>query len=196
MQQAWEDYYKSKTFFALEPHSGLPALLGIAKQRELNKVLDLGCGAGQDLLAAAEAGFSVTGVEFSPAAAANAEDLLQSKGFEGKIFVDNLFDKVTTLEPSSAELIFAINSLEFSDRETFETSLRELARLLTDNGLVFLVMASKDTPQQDLGRLEQIFLSEDELTVIVEKYFDILDFYRDARDCYCLIITHNKHGKN
>lgn len=188
MQQKWEDYYKTRAYFRLEPHPALIPFADKCASKGYRKMLDLGCGTGADMLALAEKGFEVTGVEFSPSAASNAEDLLQSKGFSAKVYVDNLFDKVTTFAQGEFPAIIAINSLEYTDLEVFTTSINEITRLLDSKGLFLLVVSSKDSPLGELGETEQIFFSEEQLGEIVSKHFRILDFFVDGNSCYCLIL--------
>lgn len=192
MQKAWEDYYKSHNYFHLEPHESLPNFVQECESRGINKVLDLGCGAGIEILQLAEKGFDVTGVDFSPAAASNAEDLLQSKGLAGKVYVDNLFDKVTSFGQGEFPAIIAVNSLEYSDIETFRSTITQVSRILSEKGLFLLVVSSRESKVK-LEVSEQLFFSEEELTTEVRKRFNILDFYRDETEGLVTILEKISH---
>lgn len=180
MQSIWEEHYRKHQYFRLEPHEYLAGFSSKCKERGITKVLDLGCGAGQDLAFLGEQGFKVEGVEFSPAAAANAEDLLQSKNIEGKVWVDNLFDKITNFGPEEFPAVIAVNSLEYTDQQTFAASFAELGRILEHSGLLYLVVSSVES-EVELEVQEQQFFTQDELTPIVSKRFSILDFVEDSR---------------
>jgi len=189
MQQTWENFYKAHNYFHLEPHEVLPAFADKCEAKKIDNILDLGCGAGTNILYLSERGFKVTGVDFSPAAASNAEDLLQSKDLTGKIYVDNLFDKVTTFSAEEFSGVIAINSLEYTDLSTFTTTIAEVARILSPNGIFLLAVSSKDTkPEVVVPPFEQLFFSEEQLTEIVCKRFSILDFMEDNNDSLVLIL--------
>ncbi len=194
MQRAWEDHYRAHNFFRMEPHESLPGFMSECNKRQFSKVLDLGCGTGADMLALAEKGFEVTGVDFSPSAASNAEDLLQSKSLPGKVFVDNIFDVVTTYLPNEFPAIMAINALEYTDYTSFQTALWEIARILDDKGLFLLVVSSQDT-KVDLEIPEQLFFKQQQLTELLGKRFNILDFTRDKKQSYSILME-KKGGSN
>jgi cyclopropane fatty-acyl-phospholipid synthase-like methyltransferase len=187
MQKTWEDYYQQKNYFHLQPHEALPGFLDLCSRRGIEKVLDMGCGAGADLLFMAERGFSVVGVDFSPAAATNAEDLLQSKNLSGKVYIDNLFDKVTTFTAKEFPAVVALNSLEYCELPTFITTIGQIVRILNDKGLLLLAVSSKESPVE-IKVSEQVFFSEEELTEIVSKHFDILDFMRASNESLVLTL--------
>ncbi len=187
MQQKWEEHYKSHNYFHLEPHESLPGFVNKCKQNKVQRILDLGCGAGADILYLAQRGFDVVGVDFSPSAAANAEDLLQAKGFEGKVYIDNLFDKVTNFEKGDFDAIIAINALEYTDINTFEDAMKQISRVLEEGGLFLLVVPSEKS-KSDLEISEQLFFNEEKITEIVSKRFSILDFYMDKRDNFVILL--------
>jgi cyclopropane fatty-acyl-phospholipid synthase-like methyltransferase len=197
MQQKWEEHYKSHNYFHLEPHESLPGFVNKCKQGKAQSVLDLGCGAGADILYLAKRGFDVVGVDFSPSAAANAEDLLQAKGFEGKVFIDNLFDKVTNFEKGDFDAIIAINALEYTDINTFEDAMKQISRILEEGGLFLLVVPSEKSQKEkskdeksksELEISEQLFFNEEKITEIVSKRFSILDFYADKKENFVILL--------
>lgn len=192
MQQTWEAYYKAHNYFHLEPHESLQGFANECEKRGVFKVLDLGCGPGVDMLYLAEKGFDVTGVDFSPAAATNAEDLLQSKGFSSKVYVDNLFDRVTSFQSGEFQAIMAINSLEYTDVDTFSDAITQVARILGPKGL-FLLVVSSSSSKVDVAVSEQIFFKEEDLTAQLVKRFNVLDFYQDESDCYVAILEKISH---
>lgn len=192
MHQVWDDYYKSHNYFRLEPHEALPGFLNECEKRGITDVLDLGCGAGADLLYMAERGYLVTGVDFSPAAVANAEDLLQSKDLQGKVYVDNLFDRITSFKPKEFNAIVAINSLQYTDINTFTTTITEAARTLSDHGLFLLVVSSKQS-KLEVTVSEQLFFDQSTITSLVSKRFDILDFMIDSAENLTLTLEKISH---
>ncbi len=188
MQSKWEDYYKNQNYFHLEPHEYLPAFASKCRASKVTKIIDFGCGAGADILYLAEQGFEVEGVDFSPAAVMNAEDLLQVKGFTGKVYVDNLFDSVGNYPPQSISAAACINSLEYTDIETFKSTLTEISRMLSENGLLLLVVSSKES-EVTLQTEEQIFFTAEELENIVKNRFSILDFTKDSKQNLVMLLS-------
>jgi cyclopropane fatty-acyl-phospholipid synthase-like methyltransferase len=174
----------------LEPHESLESFAEKCRSRGYEKILDLGCGSGKDMFYLAKHGFDVEGVDFSPAAAANAEDLLQSENLPGKVYVDNLFDKVTNFENNEYDAVVAINSLQYTDEQVFKTTLAEVSRVLRNEGLLLLVVSSEES-KIPLETEEQIFFDEDKLTKAVSKRFNILDFAQDSDKNYVVVLEKN-----
>jgi len=195
MQQLWEDYYQRTPYFNLEPHDSLAGFVEVLDARNINQVLDLGCGPGIDIAYLAAKGFEVEGVDFSPAAVANAEDLLQSKNLPGKVYVDNLFDKISTFEASSWPAVMAINSLEYTDYAGFKDALRGVVRLIKPKG-VFLLVVSSEHSQLQQKMPVQLYFNEQDLLALVKQQFTVLDLDWDAQDNYVLILERNGNTWN
>src|SRR6266536_3320200 len=58
-----------------------------AKPRSETKILEIGCGAGNNLWFAAREGFAVTGIDTSPSAIAYARDRFRSERLAGEFHV-------------------------------------------------------------------------------------------------------------
>lgn len=72
-------------FWAPTPHERIEQALDLARLRRGERFVDLGCGDGRVLLAAAERGATVTGIELDSDLAAQARRLLEHAGAAGAV---------------------------------------------------------------------------------------------------------------
>jgi SAM-dependent methyltransferase len=85
-------------FWAPSQAAAVQAALELAGVGPGDRVLDLGCGDGQVLLAAAERGAAVAGVEADPDLVEEARANLADAGIEADIRLGDLFDPATDLD--------------------------------------------------------------------------------------------------
>lgn len=91
-------------FWAPSHEASVSAALDLAAVAPGERLLDLGCGDGQVLLAAAARGAHVAGVEADPALAREAAQRLADAGVDADVTVGDLFDPDLTLD---ADVLFA-----------------------------------------------------------------------------------------
>lgn len=180
MPKNWNNFFDTHGRFYLLPHEDLPKFINTCKKEKLNKVLDLGCGSGRHVVKLAEEGFEVAGIDMSPSAASLAEKWLHQKGLEAEIIVANFDDKQKDFDDGSFDGVLAVNTLEYGEEGEFGENLKQINRLLRENGLVFIVYRTEaselkhpDVPIQ--------FLTEEQFKVSIEKYFQIEDFHTDQK---------------
>lgn len=115
------------TFLFRNAPSGVP--------RKQTKVLEVGCGAGNNIWCAAREGFSVTGIDASPIAISAARARFDREGLEAELlvspfsplpFADNSFDLV--IDRAS------LNCVSLADARL---AVREIRRILKPGGRFF-----------------------------------------------------------
>lgn len=91
-------------FWAPSAREAVDAALDLAEVGPGVRVLDLGCGDGQVLLAAAERGATVLGVEADPDLVAEAQANLAGAGIDAEVRTGDLFDPDVDLD---ADVLFS-----------------------------------------------------------------------------------------
>jgi SAM-dependent methyltransferase len=177
----WDKIYAQNGGFRLKHHEMLTRVINLFKENAISKVVDLGCGDGSDILAFAEAGFEVLGIDFSPLAVDIAQKRLQEKGFSGRAAVADLHLEVPAMEAGSFGGCLAINSLHYKTEADFTKVLHEIRRILQEKGLLFLVVPSSRSKDR-----QGMSFSEKSLRKEVSKHFEILDFDTDTAGNFAL----------
>lgn len=124
--------------------------LQFLRSANARNVIDLGCGAGRDLIFLLEQGFSVTGVDGSAVATGLAAKALSRLGPDlrgrGSVVYADLLDYLVRLEPESVDAVHAAATYQgLSDREV--TGLFEqIHRVLVSGGLHLWTVRNKSHP--------------------------------------------------
>lgn len=152
-----------------------------------NEILDLGCGLGADTLYLIERGFNVLSCDFSNEALKSIkENILNSKTMYLDMF------KTFPFENESFLLIVADLSLHYFDNETTINIMKEIKRILKNNGVLLARVASVNDFNFGAGageELEPNFYFEGDYTKRffnqedVNKYFGIigsLDYFETS----------------
>ena len=141
---SWEDAYK--TVPSWDVGRPQPAFVELVRAGELNRgrVLDVGCGTGENALYLAENGFSVSGVDLSNRAIAAA----RGKAAERKMKVDFREGNALSLGFKEGTFDNIIDSGLFhtfpdDDRPVYA---REVARVLARRGKYFMLCFSEKEP--------------------------------------------------
>lgn len=110
------------------------------------RVLDAGCGTGEYSLMLAGAGFTVTGVDYSPGMLARARTKI-AKAPQGALsFHQADLDKPLPFPDGSFDHVISISVVSFTPRPAFTCS--ELARVLKPDGSLLLVVATREVERQ------------------------------------------------
>ena len=132
-------------------------------------VLELGCGSGRLLLPLARAGYSVIGVDSSPAMLARAQTRLESEPEALQARVRLVAGDMTTLalgdEVTCQLVIVPYNTLMHLDGQGVLSMLRGVRAILGRNGRFFIDLANPftlaQTPNDHLLTLEASFTDPD-----------------------------------
>jgi len=183
---SWEDAYKSTPPWDVGRPQ--PAFVELLRARELNKgrVLDVGCGTGENALYLAENGFSVSGVDLSTRAIAAARAKTAERSLEADFragnalsleFRDNTFDNIIDSG--------LFHTFTDHDRPAFT---REMARVLVPGGRYFMLCFSEKEPT-GWGGPRRITRAE------IEESFSPFFSINYIRDSSFATRIHNNGGK-
>lgn len=189
MNQKWDKFYKDNGRFYLLPHPELKNLIKLLKDLGFYKVLDIGCGSGNNLIKLAEEGFDVTGIDYSVVGAHLAEEHLKKKNLMGKVYTGDYQKSLKHFSPKSFDSVISINSLQYiTETEIFNNIISEISNLIMPKGVLFLVVPSNKTIIIE-PNLEQMYWQEDKLKKIISDHFDIKHSYIDSNKSIVILAT-------
>jgi ubiquinone/menaquinone biosynthesis C-methylase UbiE len=150
---AWEELFRSREW-GRYPNEHLIRFVArnfyCAPNRSQVHVLDLGCGQGPNTWYMAREGFSVSGIDGSPSAVAQARDRLQGEDLRADLRVGDYL--ILPWQDEVFDAVVDIASLYANRAENFKQALHEVRRVLKPGGLVFSISFSKNSWGYGLGR--------------------------------------------
>jgi ubiquinone/menaquinone biosynthesis C-methylase UbiE len=183
---SWEDAYK--TVPPWDVGRPQPVFVELVRAGELNgdRVLDVGCGTGENALYLAGNGFSVIGVDLSSRAIAAA----RAKAMERRLKVDFRAGNALSLDFKDGVFDNVIDSGLFhtfpdNDRPSYA---REIARVLVTEGRYFMLCFSEKEPT-GWGGPRRVTKEE------IETTFSLLFNINYIRDELFTTRIHNNGGK-
>ncbi len=165
-------HYKNPSDFANEVLKNL---------KPNSKILELGCGVGNDSIAFANSGHSIIATDFSNTAIKKNKERFDNINLEFKIFdISNKFP----FEENTFDLVYARLSLHYFKDQTTKMIFAEIRRVLKPNGkLAFICKSTKDPLygkgteiEQDMFEYEghiRHFFSEDYTNDSIKNLFEI-----------------------
>ncbi len=158
---SWDDAYRNTPPWDIGRPQ--PAFVGIVEKGEMKKgrVLDVGCGTGENAIFLAQNGFSVVGLDV----AKNALQMAKKKAAERKAKVDFRVGDALSLDFPESYFDIVIDSGLFhtftdEDRPVFAA---EIARVVRNDGSYFMLCFSEKEPT-DWGGPRRVTKKEIEQT--------------------------------
>ena len=145
-KELWERFYKEQNKFLYYPSEDLVAFFSTYLENDLSgkKVLDIGCGAGRNLLLAGKLGANIYGIDSSERAVEESQRFLGQKGFDPIIrlgdvnsipYQDNYFD---------VSVLWGIfQYLSNSDQEKAKKEIERVSR--NESWVVFTLRSNHDS---------------------------------------------------
>lgn len=130
----------------------LKQIRAFAKAKELSRMLKLGAGEVEDVLAFIREGFSVTVVDPDRAALERFRARLDSAGGSARLVESDYAE--LPFSPGEFELVMAFNSIYFSTADDMKKKFAELVSKLREDGFYYITLIS--TRHGDYGKGEEV----------------------------------------
>jgi SAM-dependent methyltransferase len=136
--------------------SWLEEYLPELRQKNVRKVLELGCGSGADTVFLVSKGFEVTSTDFSIVAL----DLVKSNAPDAEIVLHDLRDPFP-FKDQTFDLVIANLSLHYFDFPTTREIIHEIARVLRGSGfLLYRVNSTSDSTEKSV-QVDRYYYTKD-----------------------------------
>ncbi|HMQ50518.1 MAG TPA: class I SAM-dependent methyltransferase [Anaerolineae bacterium] len=152
---AWEEnVYDQRRHLNLYPYHAVVGFIfrhfGQVKNRASVRILELGCGAGNNLWFAAREGFSVAGIDGSPTAIEFARNRFASEQLTGDLRVGDF--TVLPWHNNTFDIVLDRNALTHNRRGIIAAALREAVRVLIPTGRLLSIVYSNHHSEKQYGR--------------------------------------------
>ncbi len=194
-----------------EPHEDIEKVIDYFKKGGVNKVLDLGCGIGRNMIPLAKAGFKMTGVDLSVKGVDLAKKKIKENGLSGE-FARGDFQKLP-FKDRKFDAVVAVQVLQHGREDEIRKAVDEIERVLIPKGAIFITLSGRYSKgkvryclvktAKRVGERTYIPMKGNEIGVphfiynkewIRRHYqnFLINQFWRDDKDYYCFLANKNE----
>ncbi len=137
--QAWDEVYREKGKYFLEPHESIPGVARLFKKNGVKKVLDLGCGTGRHVVYLASKGFDVYGFDPSETGISIARKWLQKERLSAHLSMHDM-NKRFPYEDGFFDAVIATSTLHHNTPSGIKRVISEVERVLRGNGMLFFTV--------------------------------------------------------
>jgi len=201
--KAWEKIFQKdgKVFF--DPHEDMHMITQILNKQGAKRILDLGSGSGRHVIYFLKEGFSVFGLDNSPAGIAMTKKWLQKEGLSAELTKQEMTDRFPW-NNNFFDVVISIQVIHHADTITIKKIISEIERVLKKNGFIFITVPKLKNQGENFEQIERNtfipldgyekglphhYFTPQELKDYFSN-FKIKDIHIDERDHYCL--TANK----
>jgi len=214
----WDKIYKKegvkyRYYNILRPHENMPDVSYFFKKKGVKKILDLGCGAGRNLIYLLKKGFDVYGIDCAQKGLEIINKRLKKEKIKSSLKPGNIFNKLP-YEDNFFDAVVSVQVLQHGKLNEIKKTIKEIERVLKPRGLIFitlcgriskgkvrdyLIKTAKKTAQRTyvptMGNEKGLTHFIYNKKVIKKHYhnFKILKIWKDSKDYYCFIAQNKEN---
>ena len=138
----WNSIYKTEGRNYSTPQEALAPIIEIFRKRKAKKILDLGCGAGTNLVMLAKNGFEVYGFDASAEALKLAKAQLTENGLNADLRSGDMREALP-YENGFFDAIISVRVLNHGTISEIRKTIKNIERVLRPSGLLFLTVQAR-----------------------------------------------------
>lgn len=206
----WNDIFKNpkgyKYYDLFSPHEDLASVSKFFTKKNVHRILDLGCGIGNNLLYLNKIGFETYGIDASKNAVSHIKGIIKRLGLFIPVKV-GLFQKLP-YKDKYFDAVIGVQTLNHGYKKDLLTGISEIERIIKPGGLIFITLpgrvsnnklryclvktarkTGKNTYLPTIGEEINVphFIYNKELIKRHYRNFKIIKFWKDKKDYYCFI---------
>ena len=195
----WDDIFKQNGRVFNAPHSDMPGIVQLMKDRGTKTVLDLGNGTGRHAVYLAKNGFVVYGLDSSPEAIRATQQWLSEEGLTADLKLGNMMEPLP-YQDAFFDALLSIKVINHGDSAAIRKIAQEITRVLKQGGLLFVAVVTSKNMAKTWKQVEpntfipldgaekglaHHFFSPEELREVFSG-FDIEDIHFDEGMHHCM----------
>ncbi len=143
----WNDIYKKEGtgyqyYNILEPHKDMPRMAEVFRKKGVEKVLDLGCGAGRNLVYLASRGFKAYGMDIAPEGLKIIRENLSKAGLDSELRRGDVYERLPYPD-GFFDAVVSVQTLQHNTEDKIISAIGEIKRVLRPGGLVFVTLSGR-----------------------------------------------------
>jgi len=148
--EAWDEIFRTGGFPLQDPHQALVVLCDQFRERKVQRILDLCCGTGRNLIFLAKEGFEVCGIDLSQEGLLQTHRKVEAAGLKAELKRSDMTE--IPYPSSSFDAVICIYAIYHNDMENMRRTLAEIHRVLRRGGLAYVTFQALRSHKYGLGR--------------------------------------------
>lgn len=206
-KKRWDEIHEEIQYIP-EVDESMPKIAELFREQNVKRVLDLGCGSGRHTVYLAQKGFDVYGIDISTEGIKIAEQKLRDLNLCASLTTGSVYCTLP-YESDFFDSIISIRVLHHQRIENIRKAIKEMERVVTPGGLIFVTVKKRVSEKQRVPfreiaprtfvKLEGYekdvvhYLFNKDLLRTEFKGFRIHDLWVDSKSYYCLLGELKEH---
>lgn len=199
-KKRWDEIHRNKKEM-MEVDESIPEIVEIFKEKNVKRVLDLGCGSGRHTIHLAQQGFDVYGIDISTEGIKRVTQRLTQMGLHATITSGSIYRNLP-YGSNFFDAIISVKVIHHGRIENIRKAIKEMERVLKPKGVIFLSVrkraARKTLPYKQIAPrtyIKQEGIEKDIVHYLFTKKllknefenFRIHHLWVDSHNYYCLL---------
>jgi SAM-dependent methyltransferase len=151
----WDDIYKKRGKVFIKPHPDMERLANLFKEKEVKRILDLGCGNGRHLMFFGKRGFDIYGMDASSKGIELAKQWLVEEGVNVDLKCHRMEDQFP-YKKNFFDAIISIQVIHHNFKKDILLTVHEIERVLKKGGFIFITVTYSIEKGFDKGDLKKV----------------------------------------
>jgi tellurite methyltransferase len=208
----WNNIYKKEGrdysyYNIVEPHKDMPKVAGLFRKNGVKRVLDLGCGAGRNLVYLARKRFELYGLDLAPEGLKIIRKSLDKERLGSELRKGDVYGRLPYPD-GFFDAVISVQVLQHGNEQRIKGAIREIKRILKPRGIIFITLSGRISkgkvrpflvksakkiapntyvPTQGQERGLTHFIYNKNLIVKHYRGFRIKSMWKDDKDYYCFV---------
>ena len=152
----WDDIFSEKGRVFTEPHPDMKKIAKIFKEKNIQKILDIGFGTGRHIIFFSKKGFEIYGFDASPKGLSLAQQWLTEEGLTAELILHKM-EKKFPYPDNFFDAIISIQVVHHNKIKDILITVDEIERVLKKGGIIFITFPKlKGRTNLDEWKLKEI----------------------------------------
>ncbi|MEM2908795.1 MAG: class I SAM-dependent methyltransferase [Candidatus Bilamarchaeaceae archaeon] len=140
--QQWNEVFKKEGKYFTKIREEIPGVLKLFKDRDVKRILDLGCGSGRHTVYFAKKGFVVYGIDIAKQGIKITKSWLKKENVKANLKIGSIYRKLP-YPNDFFDAVISTQTIHHARIGNVRKAIREIERVLKQHGLIFVTVARK-----------------------------------------------------
>lgn len=138
----WDRIFKKEGKIFSKPEKEIVKIVKIFKKRDIQRILDFGCGSGRHIVYFVKKGFDVYGFDITEEGIKITKDWLKKERLKANLKIGS-FNRKLPYKDNFFDAVISTNAIHHAKIEDIRKEIKEIERILKPKGLIFITVRKR-----------------------------------------------------